>query len=120
MWDMYLVRINTHLSKLIIALMVWACLASPMSAIADISVACDDIHKVSVDTSDSGEMPSGDTSQEGSDHPFHHCGSCHNHIMGETGGERLIASATSLLRPVPNRTVLEQSGPDGPYRPPRA
>jgi hypothetical protein len=117
---MPLARIKMHLSGLVIALMAWACIASPMSAVADIAIACDDIHQISADSYVSEEAPSQDTSQEGSGHQFHHCGSCHNHIIGEDGGDKLIAASVSLLSPVPDQTMVLQTSPDGPYRPPRA
>ena len=117
---MSLVRTKMHLSRLVIALMTWACIASPMSAVADIAIACDDVHQVSADSYVSEEVPSPDTSQEGSGHQFHHCGSCHNHIIGEEGGEKLIAASTTLLSPVLDQNMLVQAVSDGPYRPPRA
>ncbi len=100
--------------------MVLACMASPVSAAADLSIACDDVHSLSVDVDLSDDKPSDDAAPEAVDHPLHHCGGCcHIHILAEACGEKVDANNTLSLRPDLNRTIAEQSGPDGPYRPPR-
>tara|TARA_R110002051_G_scaffold98807_2_gene169131 strand:- start:4447 stop:4800 length:354 start_codon:yes stop_codon:yes gene_type:complete len=116
---MSLERVRKSVSRLIIAVMVLACMASPVSAAADVSISCDDVHSLSVDVDLSDDKPSDDAAPEAVDHPLHHCGGCHIHILAEAGGEKVDANNILSLRPDLNRTIAGQSSPDGPYRPPR-
>lgn len=117
---MTLTVISSGLRACIALVLMAAFAVVPLSASAETAHPCDEGVVICADIELSQSEPGEAPTHHSHDHPVHHCGSCHVHMMGEPWLPMEFAEPVQSRRVIPTGVTAPRTGSDGPYRPPRA